>query len=261
MRKTDIKAELDKLALMYNQSGFIHNDPICIPHRFSKPQDIEISGFFAALLAWGTRTGIINSASKLMALMDNSPHDFIINHQETDRKNFEYWVHRTFQYADMLYFLEWLQYHYQQNNSLESAFNKGLSPNDEHVGNALIHFHHYFFSLPHLSRTHKHLQTPERKSACKRLNLFLRWMVRKDTAGVDFGLWNSIKPSQLICPLDVHVHRTATQLKLISRKQADWQAAIELTYQLKKWNAEDPVLYDFALFGWGIQQSGKQVIK
>ena len=261
MNKQTLKQLLDEKYHLFNDSSFIAPDPISVPHRFGKKQDIEISGLFAALLAWGTRTNILNSANRLMALMENSPHDFILHHREKDRQRFEKWVHRTFQYPDLLYFLEFLQHHYNHHESLETAFSSGLQPGDTHVENALIHFQQYFFSLPHLPRTEKHLQTPLRKSACKRINLFLRWMVRHDANGVDFGLGKSIDPSQLICPLDVHVHRTAMQLKLISRKQADWITALELTESLRGFDSKDPVKYDFALFGLGMVEGGKKLIK
>ncbi|NBP05173.1 MAG: TIGR02757 family protein [Bacteroidetes bacterium] len=261
MNKKMLKQLLDEKYFQFNDSSFIAPDPVSVPHCFTQKQDIEIAGLFAALLAWGNRTTIINSAKRLMKLMDDSPHDFILNHGEWDRQRFVKWVHRTFQFSDLLYFLEFLQYHYKSNESLESAFSAGMSTKDKTIENGLIHFHNYFFSLPHLPRTKKHLQTPLRKSACKRINLFLRWMVRSDENGVDFGLWKQISPSQLICPLDVHVHRTATQLKLITRKQADWQTAIELTDSLRKFDHTDPVKYDFALFGLGMEQGGKKLIK
>ena len=261
MNKRLLKELLDEKYQQFNDSSFIAPDPISVPHRFSKKQDIEIAGLFSALLAWGNRTTIIKSANRLMKLMDDAPHDFMLNHKEQDRQRFEKWVHRTFQFPDLLYFLEFLQYHYNRNESLENAFSAGVKPKDTHIENGLVHFHRYFFSLPHLPRTEKHLQTPLRKSACKRISLFLRWMVRSDNKGVDFGIWKSISPAQLICPLDVHVHRTATHLKLISRKQADWQTALELTQSLKKLDPNDPVKYDFALFGLGLEQGGKKLIK
>jgi len=261
MNKRLLKELLDEKYHRFNDSSFIAPDPISVPHRFSKKQDIEIAGLFAALLAWGNRTTIINSANRLMKLMEDTPHDFIMNHNEKDRQRFERWVHRTFQYPDLLYFLEFLQFHYSENESLETAFSKGMKYSDSNIENGLIHFHRYFFSLPHLPRTEKHLQTPLRKSACKRISLFLRWMVRSDDKGVDFGIWKSISPARLICPLDVHVHRTASELKLITRKQADWQTALELTQSLTKLDPNDPVKYDFALFGLGLEQGGKKLIK
>lgn len=261
MNKTQLKELLDQKADQFNNTDFIADDPISVPHRFSKAQDIEISGLFAALFAWGQRKTIINSANKLMSLLDDAPHDFIVNHKERDRKKLEKFVHRTFQPDDLLYFIEFLQHHYRQHVSLENLFSDGMAGTDKHTGNGLIHFHHTFFSLPHLPRTEKHLQNPLRKSACKRINLYLRWMVRDDKRGVDFGLWKTIKPSQLLCPLDVHVQRTASELGLLKRQISDWEACLELTQNLKKLDPTDPVKYDFALFGMGIEQSGKQVRK
>ena len=261
MNQKLLKQLLDEKYNAFNHASFITSDPISVPHRFSKKQDIEIAGLFAALLAWGNRTTIINSANRLMKLMEESPHDFILNHKEKDRQRFEKWVHRTFQFEDLLYFLEFLQYHYKSHESLETAFSSGMSEKDATIENGLIHFHRYFFSLPHLPRTEKHMQTPLRKSACKRISLYLRWMVRSDERGVDFGLWKSISPAQLICPLDVHVHRTAMSLKLITRKQADWLTAMELTKSLQKFDPSDPVKYDFALFGLGMELGGKKLIK
>jgi uncharacterized protein (TIGR02757 family) len=261
MKKAELRNLLFEKAEQYNSPAFIHSDPICVPHRIKNRQDIEISGLFAALLAWGNRTSIINNCNRLMKLMDEAPHEFIKNHSEAERQRFEKWVHRTFQFPDMLYFLEFLQFHYSQPDSLETAFSAGLKTSDKNIENALIHFHTYFFSLPHLQRTEKHLQSPTRKSACKRLNLYLRWMVRHDKNGVDFGLWQSIKPAQLICPLDVHVHRTASSLGLISRAQPDWLCATLLTNKLRSFDAADPVKFDYALFGLGIEKSGKRVSK
>ena len=239
----------------YNKPNFIENDPICIPHGFTKKQDIEISGLFAAVLAWGLRKTIINKCTELLNLMDNSPHDFILNHQESDLKPFVNFKHRTFNGTDTLYFIDFLRRHYSEHKSLETAFTKWMNPNDETVENGLIGFHNYFFDdefAPH--RIRKHIATPARKSACKRLNMMLRWFCRKDNNGVDFGVWKDIKPSQLVCPLDVHVERIARRHKLISRKQTDWLAAIELTQYLKKLDSNDPVKYDFALFGIGVME-------
>ena len=261
MNNRQLHALLEEKVEQFNNVTFIEPDPISVPHRFSKKQDIEIAALFAALLAWGNRTTIINSCNKLVKLMDDAPHDFIKNHCEAERQRFEKWVHRTFQFPDLLYFLEFLQFHYSRHESLEIAFSNGLKSSDRTVENALIHFHNYFFSLPHLQRTEKHLQTPIRKSACKRLNLYLRWMVRKDNKGVDFGIWHNIGMQRLICPLDVHVHRTAITLKLITRTQPDWQCAALLTKKLRSFDANDPVKFDYALFGLGLEQSGKTVSK
>lgn len=251
-----LKDFLDDCVERFNTPNFIQNDPIQIPHRFSKLQDIEIMGFWTAIMAWGQRKSIINSALRLVELMDNAPHDFILNHQEKDRARFESFKHRTFQAIDTLYFLAFFQNYYRYNNSLETAFAQHLSEKDVHVEKALIGFHHLFFNhedAPH--RTKKHIATPERKSTCKRLNMFLRWMVRDDNKGVDFGLWKNIQPSQLLMPLDVHVERYARQFGLIQREKTDWQTVLELTENLRNFDAKDPVKYDFALFGLGVEES------
>lgn len=249
----DIREFLDQAVEAYNQPTFIENDPISLPHRFSRKQDIEIIGFWVAMLAWGQRKTIINKGKELIELMDNAPHDFIKNHQETDRKRFLTFKHRTFQATDTLYFLEFLQHFYQQNDSLELAFSNGLEMGELTTEKALAHFHELFFSLPDApQRTRKHIATPVRKSTCKRLNMFLRWMVRKDDRGVDFGIWNRISPAQLLIPLDVHVDRVARKLGLLTRKQTDWKSVIELTEKLREFEPTDPVKYDYALFGTGV---------
>ncbi|MFQ5446265.1 MAG: TIGR02757 family protein [Saprospiraceae bacterium] len=248
-----IKVLLDECVERYNNPDFIESDPISIPHRFTKRQDIEIAGFWTAMLAWGRRKTIIAKSGELLHRMDNAPHDFILHHREKDRAAFLDFKHRTFQPTDTLYFLEFLQWFYQNNHSLEVAFLKNLSPADEHTGPALAGFHRLFFSRPHApTRTRKHVATPQRNSSCKRLNMFLRWMVRHDDRGVDFGLWKNIKPAQLLIPLDVHVDRVARQLGLLQRKQTDWQAVLELTARLRQFAPRDPVKYDFALFGMGV---------
>ena len=250
---TELKDFLDTRVALYNQPSFIATDPISIPHRFTQKQDIEIAGFFAALFAWGNRTIIINKCTELLHLMDDAPYDFMRNHTDADLKKFMHFKHRTFNTTDLLYFISFLQYYYSQHISLESAFSIWLTDEDETVERALVHFHHYFFSLPYApERTKKHIATPERGSHCKRLNMFLRWMVRKDEAGVDFGIWNEIKMAQLVCPVDVHVARVARRLNLLTAKQLNWKAALELTQNLKAFDPDDPVKYDFALFGLGI---------
>jgi len=249
----DLKTYLDQCVEQHNQPNFIENDPIQIPHRFSKLQDIEITAFFASMLAWGQRVTIINKVNQLIELMDNAPYDFLVNHEEKDRARFELFKHRTFQPIDCLYFIEFLQQYYQKNETLETAFAQHLKAGDEHTGNALRGFHDLFFSLENApQRTRKHIATPARKSSCKRLNMFLRWMVRKDEKGVDFGLWENIKMSQLLMPLDVHVDRVARRLGLLERKQRDWKSVLELTENLRRFDENDPVKYDFALFGVGV---------
>ncbi|MCO6477549.1 MAG: TIGR02757 family protein [Phaeodactylibacter sp.] len=252
----DIRKLLEQSVRRYNRPAFIESDPISIPHRFSRLQDIEITGFWAAMLAWGQRKTIINKSAELIELMDGAPYDFILNHREEDRRPFLEFKHRTFQPTDTLYFLEFFQQYYRQHDSLEDAFARHLRPGDEHTERALAGFHELFFSLPVApERTRKHIATPSRRSTCKRLNMFLRWMVRKDDKGVDFGLWGRIRPAQLLMPLDVHVDRVARRLGLLQRKQTDWQAVLELTGRLRRFDPEDPVKYDFALFGLGVLES------
>ncbi|MBS1584903.1 MAG: TIGR02757 family protein [Bacteroidetes bacterium] len=251
---TSLKTLLDEKVKLYNAPAFIEKDPVVVPHRFKKKQDIEISGLFAAVLAWGNRTSIINNCTRLMNWMDNSPHDFILNHKDTDLKKMLSFAHRTFNATDLLYFIYFLQYHYRQHNSLEDAFVPGKSYRENTVEQALVYFHNYFFSLEHPERTRKHIATPARKSACKRINMYLRWMVRRDNKGVDFGIWKKIAPKQLVCPLDVHVARVAHRLQLLDNEQSNWANALHLTYQLRELNPEDPAVYDYALFGLGMAE-------
>jgi uncharacterized protein (TIGR02757 family) len=257
-----LKKFLDRKVLEYNNPFFISNDPVCIPHLFSKKADIEIAGFFAAIFAWGTRKTIINKCRLLLQLMDNAPYDFCINHTDKHLKKLEKFCHRTFNATDLLYFISFFKFHYSGYDSLESAFlNNQTSARDSEkrpgtvVETSLNSFYEYFFSLEHVPvRTRKHIASPAKNSSCKRLNMYLRWMVRKDNNGVDFGIWDQISPSELICPVDVHVARVARHFKLLTRKQVDWQAAVQLTRQLQKFDKKDPVKYDFALFGLGVLQ-------
>ncbi len=256
MDQTALKAFLDAKVELYNNPSFIAEDPISIPHLFHKKQDIEIAGLWAAVLAWGQRKTIIAKCKELFEIMDFEPHDFVINHSESDLKALERFKHRTFNSTDTLYFVHYFKHYYSSNETLENAFNPSRDGGD--VGSRLINFHNQFFNLEDApERTKKHIATPARKSACKRINMFLRWMVRKDNNGVDFGLWNSIQPSELICPCDLHVDRVARRLGLIRRKQTDWLTALELTESLKKLDPVDPVKYDFALFGLGINEGMK----
>lgn len=253
MNQRELGKFLDECEVQYNRREFIADDPIQIPHQFVKKQDIEIMGFWVAMLAWGQRKTIINKANELISLMDGKPYDFIVCHEEEDREKFLMFKHRTFQATDTLYFLEFLQQYYRKNTSLEAAFAQFIKADDEHIGNGLIGFHDLFFSLENApQRTRKHIATPARKSTCKRLNMFLRWMVRQDDKGVDFGLWEQINPAQLLMPLDVHVDRVGRRLGLIERKQRDWKTVLELTENLRKFDRADPVKYDFALFGMGV---------
>jgi len=246
----EMKPFLDEKVSQYNCPAFIEADPISIPHRFTKLQDIEIAGLFAATLAWGQRVTIIRKCTELMAVMDNDPHSFVLNHSESDLRALEHFKHRTFNLTDTLYFVAFLRWFYAHHDSLEEAFMVNESTDNVHDG--LVRFHNLFFSLPaYPERTRKHVATPERGSTCKRLNMYLRWMVRRDDQGVDFGLWQRISTSKLICPCDVHVDRVARKLRLIRRKQTDWQTAVELTHALRLLDPADPVKYDFALFGIG----------
>ena len=252
MNDQSLKNFLDKKVEQYNQPSFIINDPVSVPHLFSKKQDIEIAGFFAATFAWGNRTTIIKKSKELMTLMDMSPYDFCLNHKKADLKKILSFKHRTFNTTDLLYFIEFFRMHYSKNASLEKAFTRWMNKEDKTIEKALTGFHYYFFSLDHVpSRTKKHIATPEKKSTCKRINMFLRWMVRNDNKGVDFGIWKKISPAQLVCPIDLHVARVAKRLNILKRKQTDWQAAIELTDYLRTLDKNDPVKYDLALFGLG----------
>lgn len=253
MKYDQLKLFLDEKVKEYNQPAFIQDDPISIPHRFSKKQDIEIAGLFAAVFSWGNRKTIINKSNELIGLMDDAPHDFILHHKETELKKMLSFRHRTFNATDALYFIYFLKNFYKKNNSLENAFSDGTKRNDRTVENGLIHFHNLFFSHQNSPvRTRKHIPTPEKKSACKRLNMFLRWMVRNDNCGVDFGIWKSIKPAQLVCPLDLHVDRVARRYGLVKNKNTNWETAVELTDNLRRFDPIDPVKYDFALFGIGV---------
>ncbi len=249
-----MKEFLDAKVEKFNCPDFIENDPISIPHRYTRKQDIEIAGLFAAVLAWGQRGTIIKKCSELMELMDNDPYGFVLHHRDSDLKGLTNFRHRTFNGTDALYFIEALRTIYKDVESMEELFLPGIDSQTVEPG--LIRFHHTFFGLEHHPhRTKKHLSTPEKKSTCKRLNMFLRWMVRRDHKGVDFGLWQRISPSQLVCPCDVHVDRVARELKLIRRKQTDWFTTLELTASLREFEPVDPVKYDFALFGLGVEMS------
>lgn len=245
----DLKVLLEEKVQAFNQVDFIEEDPISVPHAFSLKQDIEIAAFWTAMLSWGQRVTIINKSKALMSLMDDAPYDFVLNHSEGDQKRFLKFVHRTFQPTDALFFLEFFKRHYLVYDSLESAF--CLQRVD--MKSRLTAFHNYFFDVEFApQRTKKHVASPVRGSTCKRLNMFLRWMVRKDEAGVDFGIWNEIQPADLMCPLDVHVDRIARSLGLVQRKQRDWKTVEELTASLRQFDPIDPVKYDFALFGLGV---------
>ncbi len=250
MTHVELKEFLDEKAAYYNQLSFIEHDPIQIPHRFTKKEDIEISAFLTATIAWGKRKSIITNASRLMELMEQAPHDFITDFDIEYAEKLTGFVHRTFNGNDLVFFIEALQNIYHNYGGLEAVFHCFAEPTT--LQPAIHHFKKLFFELPHAQRTEKHIGDPMKNSAAKRINMFLRWMVRKDSTGVDFGIWKSLSPSQLSCPLDVHSGNVARKLKLVKRKQNDAKALLELDTALRKLDPKDPVKYDFALFGLGV---------
>ena len=250
LTKQELKDFLDAKAHQYNQPKFIESDPIQVPHLFQSKEDIEIAGFLTATIAWGNRKSIINNANKLMHLLDNAPYDFIINHIDSDLERFLPFVHRTFNGQDCIQFIKSLQHIYRNHKGLEYIFVKYAEA--QSLQASIHHFKRYFFEIDHLHRTQKHISDPLKNSAAKRINMFLRWMVRNDSAGVDFGIWNSLSPSQLSCPLDVHSGNVARKLGLLKRTQNDAKAVMELDTNLRILDTNDPVKYDFALFGLGV---------
>lgn len=254
LSQADLKDFLDEKVIKYNTPSFIESDPVQIPHLFSKKEDIEIAGFLTATIAWGNRKSILNNSGKLMNLMDMSPYDFVLNHQESDLDSLEVFVHRTFNATDLKYFIRSLQNIYQNHGGPENIFNKYSEK--ETLQPAIHHFKSVFFELPHEKRTEKHVSDPLKNSAAKRINMFLRWMVRNDKKGVDFGIWEGLSPAQLSCPLDVHSGNVARKLGLLKRKMNDARALAELDLNLRAMDKRDPVKYDFALFGLGVFEKG-----
>lgn len=246
----DIKDLLEEKLLLFNNRSFISTDPIQIPHAFSKKEDIEIAGFLAATIAWGQRKTIINNAEKLMLWMDNTPHEFILNHTTKELAPFKKFVHRTFNGTDCMFFIKSLKNIYLKHGGLEAAFAKGFKKN-ENIKNAIVEFRKLFLEVKHESRSDKHISNPDAKSSAKRLCMYLRWMVRNDKKGVDFGIWKKINSSQLCLPLDVHTGNVSRKLGLLKREQNDWQAVEEITSVLREFDVKDPIKYDFALFGLG----------
>ena len=252
MNKKELKSYLDFKVEQYNTLHFIETDPIQIPHQFRKKEDIEIAGFLTATIAWGNRKSILKNADKMMELMERSPYDFILYHSPADLEPLNNFVHRTFNGMDFQYFITALKNIYLNHGGIEPIFNKYAK--ESSLQPAIHHFKQIFFELPHAPRTEKHVSDPLKNSAAKRLNMYLRWMVREDAAGVDFGIWEGLKSSQLSCPLDVHSGNVARKLKLLKRKANDAKALAELDNSLRKMDPMDPVKYDFALFGIGANE-------
>ena len=250
LKSSELKTFLDEKVQLYNNPKFIESDPIQVPHQFSKKEDIEITGFLTATIAWGNRKSIINNANKMMVLLDHAPYEFITQHQDSDLEALQSFVHRTFNGNDFIQFVKSLQHIYKAHDGLEAVFSKYAEPNS--LQQSIHAFKKLFFEIPYLERTKKHVSDPLKKSAAKRINMYLRWMVRNDNAGVDFGIWDSLSPSQLSCPLDVHSGNVARKLGLLKRKQNDAKALAELDANLRKLDPYDPVKYDFALFGLGV---------
>jgi len=248
--KRELKEFMDAKVQQYNHPSFLVSDPIQIPHLFTAKEDIEISAFLTATIAWGNRKSIITNASYLMDLLDRAPHQFVVSHTQSDLASLQPFVHRTFNGEDLGFFIRGLQHIYKNYGGLEGVFKKH-GQQDTSLQPSISHFKKLFFEIPHPSRTEKHISDPVKGSAAKRINMFLRWMVRDAASGVDFGLWKSLQPSQLSCPLDVHSGRVARNLGLLTRKQNDARAVAELDNNLRKLDPSDPVKYDFALFGLG----------
>jgi len=251
-----IKEFLDSKLPSYNQKKFIENDPISIPHLFSKKEDIEISGFLTATISWGNRASIITNSRRIMEWMDYRPYEFIIGHSKNDLKLFSTFVHRTFNSNDCIFFLKSLQNIYMNHGGLESSFAHAKEDKFDLIDHIMA-FRYKFLEIPHVVRVEKHISNPAKNSAAKRLCMFLRWMVRNDKKGVDFGIWTSISPAQLCLPLDVHTGNISRKLGLLKRTQNDWQAVMEITNVLKSFDDKDPIKYDFALFGLGVDKTFK----
>ncbi len=250
MNRTELRDFLDSKVEQYNNPKFIETDPIQIPHQFIHKEDIEISGFLTATISWGNRKSIIKNSKHMMELLELSPFDFVMNHKASDLEKLKVFVHRTFNSDDLIQFLKSLKHIYKNHDGLESVFNKGAQTTS--LQTSISHFKSSFFEMNHLSRTEKHISDPLKNSAAKRINMFLRWMVRNDNRGVDFGIWNTLNPSQLSCPLDVHSGNVARKLGLLNRKQNDAKALVELDEALRNLDSNDPVKYDYALFGLGV---------
>lgn len=250
MNRTELHQFLDHKVLQYHSPEFIASDPIQVPHTFSKKEDIEIAGFLTAIISWGNRKMIIKNAHRMMELLDNSPFDFVLNHSQQDLDSLKGFVHRTFNHTDLQCFVKALQHIYIEHKGLEHVLS--IHDGSANYGTSITHFKQLFFEIAHPERTRKHISDPSKNSAAKRINMFLRWMVRNNEAGVDFGIWKTHSPAHLSCPLDVHSGNVARKLGLLDRKQNDWKAVLALDAALRAFDPSDPVKYDFALFGLGV---------
>ncbi|MFY0604877.1 MAG: TIGR02757 family protein [Flavobacteriaceae bacterium] len=250
MKKAELKEFLDQKVIQYQSPNFIASDPIQVPHLFLKKEDIEIAGFLTATISWGNRKMIIKNARYMMELLENAPYDFIMNHTDADLKKVEFFVHRTFNSIDFKHFIKSLQNIYQNHSGLEDLLL--IKDSSTNYKTSIAHFKEVFFEIDHPERTHKHISNPMKNSAAKRINMFLRWMVRTASTGVDFGIWTKHNPAHLSCPLDVHSGNVARKIGILSRKQNDWKAVHELDTSLRDFDKYDPVKYDFALFGLGV---------
>ncbi len=251
LSKTELKDFLDAKVTEFNTTSFIEPDPISIPHRFSLKEDIEISGFLASTIAWGNRKIITKNGHKMMDLLGESPYDFVMSHEEHQLERLEGFVHRTFNAVDFKYFITALKHIYTNKGGIEAIFRQYQTENS--LQPAIHVFNTIFFEIAHQERTRKHVADPMKGSVAKRINMYLRWMCRKDNAGVDFGIWD-ISPSKLSCPLDIHSGNVARKLGILSRTQNDGKALLELDNNLRILDPNDPVKYDFALFGLGIYE-------
>ncbi len=249
MNLTELKDFLDEKVELFNQPNFVETDPIQVPRKFTQKEDIEISGFLTATIAWGNRTAIIKNAERLNSLMGNQPFDFVLNASNLEIQQLQKFVHRTFNGTDCIYFINSLKNIYKNHGGLQSVFETGFQ-NDKSVKSALANLFEIFFEQPG-ERTRKHISNVQKGSSGKRLNMFLRWMVRNDKSGVDFGIWEGIPASKLMLPLDVHTGNVGRKLGILQRKSNDWKAVEEITKTLRKFDPTDPIKYDFALFGLG----------
>lgn len=250
LSKIELKEFLDEKVSHYNRFGFIESDPISVPHRYTRKEDIEIAGLLAATISWGNRKMIVKNGHRMLDLIGESPYDFVMSHKKSQLERFEGYVHRTFNEIDLIYFITALKYIYKEKGGLEMVFN--THANQDSLQPAIHHFKQVFFEIKHPTRTTKHISDPFKGSAAKKINMYLRWLVRKDKHGVDFGIWKTIKSSQLSCPLDIHSGKIARKLGLLTRTQNDSKAVAELDANLRLLDRNDPVKYDFALFGLGI---------